>query len=117
MSFNPDPTKLAQEVIFSRKLKTVPHPSITFNNNPLTLCPTQKRLGLILDSNMTFNEHINHILSEVHESIGLLPKFQPFYPKSSLLTINKTFICSYLDYADLRFTKNLSRFNTMLHWQ
>ena len=29
MSFNPDPTKPAQEVIFSRKLKTVPHPSIT----------------------------------------------------------------------------------------
>ena len=25
MSFNPDPTKPAQEVIFSRKLKTVPH--------------------------------------------------------------------------------------------
>ena len=113
MSFNPDPTKLAQDVIFSRKLKTVPHPSITFNNNLLTLCLTQKRLALILDSNMTFN----HILSKVHKSIGLLPEFQPFYPKSSLLTVNKTFICSYLDYAGLRFTKNLSRFNTMLHWQ
>ena len=29
MSFNPDPSKPAQEVIFSRKLKTVLHPSIT----------------------------------------------------------------------------------------
>ena len=34
MSFNLDPTKPAQEVIFSRNLKTVPNPSITFNNNP-----------------------------------------------------------------------------------
>ena len=42
MSFNPDPTKPAQEVIFSRKLKTIPHPSITFNKNPLSLCPAQK---------------------------------------------------------------------------
>ena len=35
MSFNLDPTKPAQEKVFSRKLKTVLHPSITFNNNPL----------------------------------------------------------------------------------
>ena len=34
MSFNPDQSKPTQKVIFSRKLKTVPHPSITFNNNP-----------------------------------------------------------------------------------
>ena len=47
MSFNPDPTKLAQEVIFSIKLKKVPHASITFNYNPLTLFPIQKHLGLI----------------------------------------------------------------------
>ena len=39
MNFNPDPTKPAQEVIFSRKLKTIHHPSITFNNNPISLCP------------------------------------------------------------------------------
>ena len=34
MSFNPDPTKPAQEVIFSRNFKTVCHPSVAFNNNP-----------------------------------------------------------------------------------
>ena len=41
MSINSDPSKPAEEVIFSRKLKTVPHPSIAFNNNPLSLCPVQ----------------------------------------------------------------------------
>ena len=51
MSFNPDPTKPAQEVIFSRKLKTVPHPSITFNKNTLNLCLAQKQ---ILNSKLTF---------------------------------------------------------------
>ena len=55
MSFNPDPSKLAQGVIFSRKLKTVPHPTITFNKNPLSLCPAQKHLGLVLDSKLMFN--------------------------------------------------------------
>ena len=37
MSFNPDPSKPAQEVISSRKLKTVAHPSITFNNKVFVL--------------------------------------------------------------------------------
>ena len=41
MSFNPDQSKPTQKVIFSRKLKTVPHPSITFNNNPLSLYSTK----------------------------------------------------------------------------
>ena len=33
MSFNPDPNKQAQEVIFSRKLKKFCHPSLRFKNN------------------------------------------------------------------------------------
>ena len=93
MSFNPDPSKPGQVVILSRKLKTVPHPSITFNNNPLSLCPAQKHLGLVLDSNLTFNEHINHILSKVFD--------QSVLPRSSLLIIFKIFIRSHFDYADV----------------
>ena len=65
MSFNPDPTKPSHEVIFRRKLKTVSHPSVTFNNNPLSLCHVQKYLRLILDSKLTFNKHIKHILFKV----------------------------------------------------
>ena len=33
MSFNPDPSKQAQEVIFSRKLNKDYHPPLAFNNN------------------------------------------------------------------------------------
>ena len=87
MNFNPDPTKPAQEVIFSRKLKTIHHPSITFNNNPISLCPNQRHLGLTLDLKLTFNEYIKYILSKVKKLEGLLGKFQPLFPRSSLLTI------------------------------
>ena len=87
MSFNLDATKPAQEAIFNRKLKTVPHPSITFNNNPLSLCRGRKHLELVLDSKLIFNKHINHILSKVNKSIELLYNFQAVLPRSSLLTI------------------------------
>ena len=36
MSFNPDPTKQAQEVIFSRETPKKIHPKIFFNNIPVS---------------------------------------------------------------------------------
>ena len=33
MSFNPDPSKEAQENTFCRKIKKLPHSSLVFNNN------------------------------------------------------------------------------------
>ena len=114
-------------LVFSCKLKTIPHPSITFNNNPLitSFCPAQKHLGLVLDLKLTFNEHINHICSKVNKSIGLLRKFQLVLPRSSLLTIYKTFICRHFDYTAVvyrqgyksSFHEKLEPFNTMLLWQ
>ena len=44
MSFNPDPSKQAQEVIFSRKHQKIIHPSIYFNNNPIESVSSQKHL-------------------------------------------------------------------------
>ena len=35
MSFNPDPSKQAQEVIFSRKINNVHHPPLLFNNSTI----------------------------------------------------------------------------------
>ena len=38
MSFNPDPSKQTQEVIFNRKLKNVSHPPLVFNNVNVSSC-------------------------------------------------------------------------------
>ena len=35
MSFNPDPSKQAQEVIFSRKIKKLPHSTVIMYYKPL----------------------------------------------------------------------------------
>ena len=58
-------------------------------------------MGLVLDSKLTFNGHINHIFSKFNKSIELLRKFQSVLRRSSLLTICKTFFRSHLDYADV----------------
>ena len=50
MSFNLDPNKQAQEVIFSRKLNKPNHPSSNFNNTVVIQSTTHKHLGMILDT-------------------------------------------------------------------
>ena len=54
MSFNPDPSKQAQEVTSSRKLQKISHPSIYFNNNPIEQVSSQKHLGMVLDTKLSF---------------------------------------------------------------
>ena len=65
MSFNPDSSKQAQEVIFSRKLQKSTHPTLSFNNNTLTQSVTQKHLGMLLDTKLDFQEHLKSVLSKV----------------------------------------------------
>ena len=52
MSFNPDPIKQAQEIIFSRKTSKRNHPGLTFNNNIVNLTTNHKHLGMIFDSKL-----------------------------------------------------------------
>ena len=53
MSFNPDPKKQAQEVIFSRKSKAASHPPLVFNNNNLMQATSHKHLGITLDTRLS----------------------------------------------------------------
>ena len=49
MSFNPDQTKQAQEIIFSRKKKATTHLLLFFNKSEIKFNSNQKHLGFTLD--------------------------------------------------------------------
>ena len=98
MQFNPDRTKQAQEIFFSRKKNVTTHPLLFFNNSEIKLSSNQKHLELTLDSKLSFNEHKIH---QANKGVGLLRKLQAFLPCNSLLTIYKSFIRPLLDYADV----------------
>ena len=103
MNFNPDPSRQAQEVIFSRKIKKPSHPDLVFNNNLVTQFPYQKQLGMFLDDKLNFGEHLKHIAKKVNKSIGLLRKLQNLLPRRSLVTTYKSFIRPHIDYGDVTF--------------
>ena len=112
MCFNPDPTKQAQEVTFSRKPTKKIHPQIFLNNIPDSKANSQKHLGLHLNSKLSFDIHIKTILTKVNGTIGLLRKFQQVLPRPSLITIYKAFIRPHLDYGDVIFDQ---AFNNSFH--
>ena len=84
-SFNPDPNKQAQEVIFSRKLKKVCHPPLHFNSNNITQASLQKHLGLTLDNRLTFAEHLTNVSSRISKTMRMLQKLQNILPRLVLL--------------------------------
>ena len=71
MNFNPDPNKQAQKIIFSRKKTASLHPVLYFDNKPVKSSQIQKHLGMILDSNLSYEHHIKSILNKVNNTIGL----------------------------------------------
>ena len=109
MSFNPDISKQAQEVIFSRKLKKTPHPPLMFNSNLVNKASSQKHLGIIPDKSLSFEEHLKTVSVKTNKTLYLLRKLQNL-PRAALITLYKSFIRPYLDYGE----KNLSLSNTML---
>ena len=101
MSFNPDPSKQAQEVIFSRKLGKSIYPPLHFNDIAVTQSTTQKHLGILLDVQLDFQGHLKNIYSKVNKTTGLLRKLRNTLPRWPLLTIYKSFIRPHLDYGDI----------------
>ena len=52
--FNPNPSKQAQKLIFSRKTKKISRPFLRFNNSIVSHTPYQKHLGINLDARLSF---------------------------------------------------------------
>ena len=58
ISFNPDKSEQAQEVIFSRKTQRVIYLPAFFNNMPVVRNSCQKYLGVYLDKKLNFSKDI-----------------------------------------------------------
>ena len=85
MLFNPDPTKPAQEVIFSKKKITQIHPVIRLNNIQVERVPYQKHLGILLDEKLNFKQHVDNAILKINKGTFFIKKFRHSLPRKSLL--------------------------------
>ena len=103
MSFNPDPTKPAQEVLYSKKKNITLHPPLYYNGIEVKRVSEHKHLGLILDSKLTFAKHITEKITIARKWIGIIKHLAPYLPLKSLDQIYKMHIRPHLDYCDIIF--------------
>ena len=71
MSFNPDRSKQAVELIFSRTNTKTKHPVLLFNKTPVSAVLQHKHLGMILDSKLSFSAHIQAAIAKARKAIGI----------------------------------------------
>ena len=101
MSFNPDPTKQAVEVLFSRKKNPVYHPPLYFNGKIVTRQEDHKHLGVTLDKKLSFANHIKEKISIARKGIGLIRHLSSYAPVKTLNILYKAYVRPHLDYCDV----------------
>ena len=101
MSFNPDITKLALEVIFSRKSKKIDHPTVYFNHAPVAHTNCHKHLGMYYDEKLNVLRHIKEKTLKANRGIGVIRKLRHILPRHTIITIYKSFARTHLDYGDI----------------
>ena len=112
MSFNPDPKKQAQGVIFSRKTKKINHPPLTVSKSTVSQITSQKHLGVNLDASLCFEEHLISVQSKENKTIGLLRMLQNTLPRQALITMYNVFVRPHLDHGDILYDQ---AYNTSFH--
>ena len=80
MSFNPDLTKPAEEILFSHKKNRSYHPPLFFNNNEVKRVTDHKHLCLILGPKLSFLKHITEKVGIARKGIGIIKHLVPYLP-------------------------------------
>ena len=101
MPFNPDPTKQAVEVTFSRKILPSNYPPICFNSVPVRKVSEHNHLGIISDSKLSFTLHINAVISKCRQGIALLKLLSKYLLQHTINAIYKLYSRPHSDYGDV----------------
>ena len=76
------------------------HPSVYFNNIPVSSTSVHKYLGMLLDDKLSYEHHLKSVLNKVKKTICLPRKFQQILQRQSSIKIYK-FTQPHLDYGDI----------------
>ena len=102
MVFNPDATKPAIGVIFTRSnVKRVLPNKLVFNGYDVIMEDETKHIGMILDEKLNFESHLSAKISKARQGLGLMKHLKKWVKYNTLETIYKMYIRPHLDYGDM----------------
>ena len=80
--------------------KSTHHYDLKFNGAPIDIKEHLKILGVPLDKNLSFQEHISEILKKVFAKIAALRRLKRLVPSSTLLVLYGSFVLSHFEYCN-----------------
>ena len=76
-------------------------PELKIGNNIIEKATSIKFLGVIIDENISWRDHIKTVENKLSKNIGLLYQAKQFLDENSLKTLYFSYIHSYLNYANI----------------
>ena len=100
---NPDVKKQATEILFSCKISNQIHPNLYFDGNKVVRYNYQKHLGLTLETNLSFKQHILDKINTAKKCIIMIRRLSNYFPLKTLSNMYKLLVRSHFDYCDIIF--------------
>ena len=97
-------TKTEYMLIASKhKIANLVNPlNIKLGDETINRVTASKSLGMYLDEDLSWNEHVDYIARKISSAVGGLKQVRPFVTQETLLTIYKSLILPHFDYCDVR---------------
>ena len=73
--------------------------TIHLNSIKIDKVNTSKFLGVYIDSNLSWSDHINSISNKISRGVGILSKLKHFIPRTTLRSLYQTLILPHLSYC------------------
>ncbi len=97
MDFKPSKSALVTFTKTGRK----DYGDFLLDNIPIPQYASHKHLGFVLDNNLNFKEHVNHLVVKIQKLINPLKHLSKKLKSSHLNTIYRSFIVPHFDYGDV----------------
>ena len=76
-------------------------PILKINNFEIKRTTSIKLLGIMVDENLTWNDHIHILENKLSKNIGLLYRAKPYLDKNTMTTLYFLFFHGYLNYGNI----------------
>ena len=111
LSLNISKTKF---MVFHTSNRSVTYPVLQMDRKPIERVTQFNFLGLILQSNLAWSKHINHVSLKISKTIGILYRLKAIYPSAVLQTLYNTLILPFFNYCILMWGATINDGN-LLH--
>ena len=102
MILNSSKTKVMLVTTYQKRQRlTNDHLDLTYNKESLNMISNDKILGIFVDNNLTWSNHIKHLTKKIASSIWLLSKIKKFLSQAHRVQFYKSYIQPHIDFCNI----------------